>query len=632
MIYKNEQQLLSIIKFTPPIFIISISIIITLFLYLETQQELKKEKISIKNEYIEKNTELVQKDVENLYEFIIKTQEKTEEKLKKSIKERVLEANNTAYRIYNENKDTKTKDEIIKMIKDALVDVRFNDGRGYIFIYTFDYECILLPVNRKNEGLSVRDFQDSNGMYLGREIVNSLKNKDEAFLTWYYPKPNEPNSSYKKIGFNVHFKPYDWFIGTGEYFVDFEEIVKNEIIEYLSDFKTDRNDYFFILDYNNQRLFQRVTDSSNKYFRDLGSHHDITLFDNIVNSARNNENFITYEYKLDNVPLTKTSYIKDLPNWKWVIAKGFYHTYIDELIKNKTYELNSKFKNKMINILFIASILTIVLLLVSIYISKLLEKKFSNYKIEIDNYIDKNSEQQHILSQQSKMAAMGEMLGNIAHQWRQPLSVITTVATGMKLQKEFNSLDDETFEKSIENITNSALYLSDTIEDFRNFFSTDKDETTFNINNIFEKVFKLTDAQFKNHEIIFILNIQDFDLYGFENEFIQALINILNNAKDALENKSNPKLIFISTYKKENIATIKITDNAGGIDEKIIDKVCEPYFTTKHQSKGTGIGLYMTEEIIVKHMKGELLIKNVDVIYENQTFKGTEIIIELKNN
>ena len=140
MTYKNEKQLLGIIKFTPPIFIISISIIITLFLYLESQQELKKETISIKNEYIKKNTELIQKDVEDLYEFIVRTQEKTEEKLKKSIKERVLEANNIAHRIYNENKDTKTKDEIIKMIKDALVDVRFNDGRGYIFIYTFDYE------------------------------------------------------------------------------------------------------------------------------------------------------------------------------------------------------------------------------------------------------------------------------------------------------------------------------------------------------------------------------------------------------------------------------------------------------------------------------------------------------------
>jgi len=632
MIYKNESQLLNIIKFTPPIFIISISIIITFFFYLETQNELKKEKNSIQNEYIEKNTELVKKDVENLYEFIVKTQEKTEEKLKKSIKERVTEANNIALRIYNENKNKKTKDEIIKMIKDALVEVRFNDGRGYIFIYTFDYECILLPVNRQNEGLNVRNFQDSNGMYLGKEIVNSLKDKGESFLTWYYPKPNEPNSSYKKIGFNIHFKPYNWFIGTGEYFVDFEEMVKNEITEYLSNFKTDRNDYFFILDYNNRRLFQKINDSSEKYFRDINIKDDINLFDSILNSAKNNENFITYNYKLDNVPLTKTSYIKDLPNWKWVIAKGFYHNHIDEIIRNKTEELHTKFEQKIINILVIASILTIVLLIISIYISKMLEKKFTNYKREIDNYIDRNSKQQHILSQQSKMAAMGEMLSNIAHQWRQPLSVITTVATGMKLQKEFDSLDDETFEKSIENITNSALYLSDTIEDFRNFFRTDKRETTFNIKDIFEKIFKLTNIQFKTHEIIFINDINDFELFGFENEFIQALINILNNAKDALENRENPKLILISTSTKENIATIKITDNAGGIDEEIIDKICEPYFTTKHQSKGTGIGLYMTEEIIVKHMLGSLLIKNVDITYEDKSYKGAEITIEFPIN
>ena len=279
MIYKNEKQLINIIKFTPPLFIISISIIITFLLYIEKQIDLKKQKISIQSEYIKKNEESVQAEVENLYNFIIQTQGKIEKKLKKSIKERVYEANNIALRIYNENKDTKTKNEIIKMIKDALVDVRFNDGRGYIFIYTFDYECILLPVNRKNEGLSVRDFQDSNGMYLGREIVNSLKNSGEAFLTWYYPKPNELNSSYKKIGFNVHFKPYNWFIGTGEYFVDFEEMVKNQIIEYLSNFKTDRNDYFFILDYENERLFQKINDTSNKYFRDINLKDDITLFD-----------------------------------------------------------------------------------------------------------------------------------------------------------------------------------------------------------------------------------------------------------------------------------------------------------------------------------------------------------------
>ena len=632
MIYKNEKQLINIIKFTPPIVIITISIIITFLLYLEKQHELKKERISIENQYTKENKELVQKDIENLYNFIIKTQETTEEELRKTIKERVNEANNISYRIYNENKDTKTKNEIIKMIKDALVDIRFNDGRGYIFIYTFDYECILLPINRKNEGASVRDFQDSNGMFLGREIVNSLQHKDEAFLTWYYPKPNELNSSYKKIGFNAHFKPYDWFIGTGEYFVDFEDSVKKEVLEYISKFKTNKNDYFFILDYGKKEgLFKRVDGTEDSSFIELSKQEDKELFTKIVEATKNNQEFISYKYKYDenNDPLIKTSYIKNIPNWNWIIGKGFYHTYVDKIINDKTEQLNIKFHVKVINIISMAIILTILLLLISLYITKLLEKKFSNYKREINTYIDKNNKQQRILSQQAKMAAMGEMLGNIAHQWRQPLSVITTVATGMKLQKEFDSLDDETFDKSIDNITNSALYLSDTIEDFRNFFRTDKEETLFSVKDIFEKVFKLTDAQFKNLEIIFIKEINDFKLFGFENEFVQALINILNNAKDALENMEKPRLIFISTKKDNDKLIIKITDNAGGINEDIIDKVCEPYFTTKHQAKGTGIGLYMTEEIIVNHMNGSFNINNCEFEYEGKKYKGVEITIEM---
>ena len=637
MIYKNEKQLINIIKYTPPIFIITISIIITLFLYLEKQNEFEKEKISIKNEYLKKNRESVKEDVENLSAFITKTQEKTEEKLKASIRERVTEANDIALKIYNENKDTKSRKEIEKMIKDALVDIRFNNGRGYFFIYTFDYECILLPINRKNEGSSVKDFQDSNGMYLGREIVNSLKDKDEAFLTWYYPKPNQLNSSYKKIGFNIHFKPYDWFIGTGEYFVDFENTIKDEITEYVSNFKTNENNYFIILDYNDNNkkiVFQKIDGLNDKLFRDLTSQDEINLFDNIVSTAKNSEEFITYDYKLDKnsiLPLTKTSYIKDLPNWKWVIGKGFYHNYIDQIINNKSEELNNKFKKKILHLFSFASILTILLLAISVYMSRIIERKFKSYKKDIDKYIEQNNKQQHILSQQSKMAAMGEMLGNIAHQWRQPLSVITTVATGMKLQKEFGTLNDESFEASIDNITNSAIYLSNTIEDFRNFFKTDKNEINFSVKEAFEKVFKLTEAQFKNYKIIFVLDMEDFEIYGFENEFLQALINILNNSKDALENKEDPKLIFITTHKEENIATIKITDNAGGIDEKIIDKVCEPYFTTKHQSKGTGIGLYMTEEIIVKHMQGNLLIRNIDITYENTNYIGTETTIEFSN-
>ena len=625
MIYKNETSLINIIKYAPIIFIITLSLIITLFLYVDKQNELEKEKIDIQNEFLKKNQEFVKTEVENLYNLILKTQAKTEEKLKQSIKERVYEANNIATRIYNENKDTKSKEEIIKMIKDAIVDIRFNDGRGYIFIYSFDYECILLPINRANEGKSFYNFQDSNGFYLGREIVKSLQGKDEAFLTWRFPKPdNLTQKDFKKIGFNVHFKPYDWFIGSGEYVVDFEENMKKELLEYISNLKSSENNYFFILDYDKKTLFQKVDNIVDKSFQEFQTKEENKLFDDIFNLSKNGGGFISYDDKITDseIPLRKTSYVKGLFSWKWIIGKGFYDDYLNQIIEKKSLELNQKFNEKIKNILLIASVLTLILLFISIYISKLLEKKFQNYKFEINN-------QEHILSQQSKMAAMGEMLGNIAHQWRQPLSVITTVATGMKLQKEFNTLDDETFEKSIQNITNSALYLSETIDDFRNFFKTDKYKTTFNIKNTFEKLFKLTSAQFKNLEITFVNEINDYELYNYENELIQALINILNNAKDALENINTPKVIFISTKKKEDKVIIKITDNAGGIDEKIIDKVCEPYFTTKHQAKGTGIGLFMTEEIIVKHLEGNFSIKNVNIDYENKNYKGAEITIEI---
>ena len=273
---------------------------------------------------------------------------------------------------------------------------------------------------------------------------------------------------------------------------------------------------------------------------------------------------------------------------------------------------------------------TIFLLFVSMYVTKILEKRFSNYKDELDEQISENIKQQNMLSHQSKMAALGEMLGNIAHQWRQPLSLITTASSGLRLQKEMNILDDKIFYESLDNIMNSATYLSKTIDDFRNFLKNDKSETFFSVKDSFEKVFKLISAQFKNHEITIIKEIEDIKIHGLENEFIQALINILNNAKDALIEKNSPRLIMISTQNENNILYIRIIDNGGGIDENIINKVCEPYFTTKHQSKGTGIGLYMTEEIITKHMNGKLSISNKEFTYENDFYTGAEVKIELE--
>ena len=631
MIYKNEQSLINIIKYTPLVFIITVSLIITGFLYWDKQTTFQEQKIVISNEFIKTNKEKIKTEVDDLYEFIEKTQKETEERLKKSIKDRVYEAHNIAMRIYNENKDTKTREEITKMIKDVLVDIRFNNGRGYFFIYSFDYECILLPINRKLEGTSFYNFKEGGGTYLTRNIIEQLKKEREGFLSWSFYKPEDMKNQYKKIGFNIHFEPYDWFIGTGEYFVDFEEDVKKEVLEYISRISQNEKDYFFILNYDKKTFYHVIKELIGLPAQNVTNVETKKAFDDMVSIAKSGEGFLTYNHKYgnNNEFSTKTSYIKGLDNWQWVIGKGFYQDDIQQLLIEKEKQLDKDYQRKIFNIFGIVFILTIVLLIVSMYISKILEKKFKKYKNEIDTHIKENTKQHHILFQQSKMAAMGEMLGNIAHQWRQPLSVITTAATGMKVQKEFGTLDDEAINRSVDTITDSALYLSKTIDDFRNFFKRDKTETNFSTNEVIGKVLKLTKSQFKIHEISIIKNIEEFNLFGLENEFVQALINILNNAKDALIDKEAPKLIFINVLKNDNKAIIKIADNGGGIDEKIIDKVCEPYFTTKHQSQGTGIGLYMTEEIIVKHMYGKFTISNIETIYENVTYKGAQITIEL---
>jgi len=237
----------------------------------------------------------------------------------------------------------------------------------------------------------------------------------------------------------------------------------------------------------------------------------------------------------------------------------------------------------------------------------------------------------YILSQQSKMAAMGEMLVNIAHQWRQPLSLISTISTGIKIKKEVDDLSDEEFFNSMDTINNSTQYLSNTIEDFRNFFNKNKEKKKFKVESIINKTLKLVSAQFVNHSIKVVKDIDNVEIVALENEFLQVLINILNNARDALISMDKKdKYIFINVYKKnEKSVCISIKDNANGINENIIDKIFEPYFTTKYKAQGTGIGLYMSEEIITKHMYGKIEVNNTSYKYKDKEEIGAQFIITL---
>jgi len=253
---------------------------------------------------------------------------------------------------------------------------------------------------------------------------------------------------------------------------------------------------------------------------------------------------------------------------------------------------------------------------------------------DITTLEEEKKEKDRLLYHKSKMEAMGEMIENIAHQWRQPLSAITTSASGIKVQKEFGTLSDENLINFIDVIVDTSNHLSNTIDDFRNFFKQTKEKNVFKIKDPFEKALKLISAQLKSKNIKLIKNIDNIEITSLENELIHVILNILNNAIDAYENfeekEFDKKYIFIDCYKKDNFLNIEIKDNAKGIKDEIIDRIFEPYFTTKYKSDGTGIGLFMVQEIVQKHLEGDIKVEKVTFEYNKKRYTGSKFIIKLQ--
>ena len=265
---------------------------------------------------------------------------------------------------------------------------------------------------------------------------------------------------------------------------------------------------------------------------------------------------------------------------------------------------------------------------------KTLELQIINNNLEerVELELSKNIRKDSLLRKQSKMAAMGEMIQNISHQWRQPLSIISTGASGLKVQKEINgSIDDKLLDETLTTIVSTAVSLSKTIDDFMYFFKPSKERTLFSVNNCVVKILNIFDYNRSEANIKIIDNIEDINIIAYESEFIQILMNVLNNSKEAfLTLKEKNKLIFIDIKKEQNNLIVEIKDNAGGISEDILPKIFEPYFTTKHQFQGKGIGLYMCQEILEKHMDGIMEINNTEFEYEGKNYKGTLTIIKLR--
>ncbi len=319
------------------------------------------------------------------------------------------------------------------------------------------------------------------------------------------------------------------------------------------------------------------------YNIDIVKHYDLELdldnnfLKNFVNKVKTLQKSINFQLKYQNIAINPD---------------------IDKLLDETKYLLLTQRKNAQhsvyitLNILFV--LVTIFLILFTLSYRKL----------------QKSQKQLQHLTYQAKLASMGEMIGNIAHQWRQPLTHISYILMNIKAAYENDKLSPEYFEKKSKLANAQIKYLSDTIDDFRDFFKNKNQKELFSLSDSIKEVINLVKDSFKSNDITIDYELDEsISVKAYRGEFLQVLFNIFNNAKDEFIKKKIPKAkLSIKTYVKKDNVKIEINDNAGGIKKELLEKIFEPYFTTK--DKGLGIGLYMSK-IIVEKSDARLEVKNI---------------------
>ncbi len=254
-------------------------------------------------------------------------------------------------------------------------------------------------------------------------------------------------------------------------------------------------------------------------------------------------------------------------------------------------------------------------------------KELSNLNISLESRVKKEVEnsrkKDNIMFQQARLASMGEVLHNIAHQWRQPLGALMMIVQSFETKYEKGKLDEEFITSSVNDALKLGKSMSDTLDDFRNFFMPNRAKQIFDVKKAINKAMELSRYQLEKVDIKLDFSQKTTaKIYGFKNELIHVILNLINNSKDvlALNTELKEKKILIITKQTNTKIIISVIDNGGGIKDDIIAKIFDPYFTTKHKSMGTGIGLYMSKQLVERHMKGKIFCKNIKHKFGSQKF------------
>ncbi len=331
-----------------------------------------------------------------------------------------------------------------------------------------------------------------------------------------------------------------------------------------------------------------------------------------------------------------------------ILETNSINIYLSTLITNNLMHAISKkeandrlFNTSTMMLVFLISLSFIFIILVSITIinnfkelhysleenidKKTKELRALNISLEsrISKEVENSRKKDSIMFQQARLASMGEVLQNIAHQWRQPLGTLMMIIQSFQSKYEVGKLNENFLNQSVDDALKIGQNMSDTLDDFKNFFMPNRAKQTFDVKKAIEKSISLSKYQLEKDEIkLDFMPSKAIKTYGFKNELIHVVLNLINNSKDILLSRPNvgeKKILIILKQTKQKII-INVIDNGGGVKNDIITKIFDPYFTTKHKSIGTGIGLYMAKQLVERHMLGKIYCKNIKYKFGKKEF------------
>ena len=602
----NEQKLIPfLIAIVPLTLVLVASFFISSFYIEKVTTYFNQAKEKAIKEHIDSRklkSEMWVKQINLLFDY---RYNRVQENIENELKLKVDIAYKSIRNIYDKYNNKKSKKEIKAMIKEVLSQISFNNEKDYIFINDFESNTILSAKPKYFDATYI----DADYRSIFLEEIQMVRKHKEGFLYSKYSK-NEP----KDVIYVRDLGIYGWFIGSTISIKEKKRELKASLLDMLKSVPMDENEFMGIYDGEEALL---LSANVQKFI----AKDDLkTIGNNLTKQSS------WYKDKLDGYYYF-SKYYEPLD---WYLVYGFDIYKMSEKELQKKNKLEQMLDAELEFIVEVSASIIIFVVILSLMLSRKINMIFKEYQEEVQKRRDEleklnnsletrvneqlkaHRQKDKMLIQQSKMAEMGDMLSMIAHQSRQPLNQMSYVLMNIESAYEHDELNKKYLDEKMKEGIDLLEFMSKTIDDFRNYFRPDNEKEFVLVSDIINTSVELikNSLELNNIEVEIYSNGRNLT-HIYKNEFMQVILNLIKNAKDVLVDQKieNPKIIISSTSYKDKLV-VEVCDNGGGVDEKIIDKIFEPYFSTKDKKSGTGLGLYMSQMIIQEHLDGEISVTN----------------------